>query len=279
MKFTFSFTIALFLLPFLFLGQSRINDEELKFNKTHDTIHKAKGWVYDNTKGKWISHDNLLSNDEGSYSNGSLDSRNDQNFIFLHSKMLLLNEKNYFVLMVKKYEGHYTYPSLRQGWNIDIVNYAYIFDENQINKLKSNDTLIELSTSFIVTYDEKLEESQLINLIKLEIIKKPFLVYTFPFKSTLNDGVKVKRFYLPSIRKSNTICWRCLKPVTYVNGKWLNLNEPKKNKQNECYSSFHQIENSYTDFSSMSLKGSIYDFKYAYFEILDSEFLKIFPKN
>ncbi len=284
MKYTISLIIIVFFTSNMIFCQERINAEELKFNKSSDTIYKAKGWVYDNIKEKWISHDNFLSNEENNYSSGILESHIDQNFIFFHSKMLSINEKNYFVLFVKKYEGHYTYPSIRQDWNIEQKNYAYIFDENEFNKLKSSDSLIELSSTTIVAFNEKISDNELINLIRLELGKKPYLVYTFPVKSTVSSGINFKRFYLPSTSKSKNICRTCRKKITFVNGKWLDLSEPKKNKQAECYSFSHKVDDYYEKYNGLTITynmfvSGIYDFKYAYFEILDSEFLKIFPKN
>jgi len=284
MKYNISITIIVLLTSKLIFCQERINSEELKFNKSSDTIYEAKGWVYDNIKGKWISHDNFLSNEENIYSSGILESQIDQNFLFFLSKILSISEKNYFVLFVKKYEGHYTYPSIRKDWNIEQKHYAYVFDENEFNKLKSSDSLIELSSTTVVAFDDKISDNDLINLIKLELGKEPYLVYTLPVKSTVISGVNFKRFYLPSTRKSRNICARCRKKITFVNGKWLNLSEPKKNKQDECYSFSHQVDDYYEKYNGLPITynmfvSRIYDFKYAYFEILDSEFLKIFPKN
>jgi hypothetical protein len=284
MKYIISLIIIVFITSVTAISQERINTEELKFNKSSDTIYKAKGWVYDNINGKWISHDNLLSNEENNNNSGILESQIDQNFILFHSKMLSVGEKNYFVLFVKKFEGHYTYPSIRQDWNIEKKQYAYVFDENEFNKLKSSDSLIELSSKTLVSFNENISDNELINLIKLELSKTPYLEYTFPFKSTISNGVNVKRFYLPSTRKSKNTCRTCRKKITFVNGKWLNLSEPKKNKQDECYSFSHQADDYYEKYNGLTITynmfvSGIYDFKYAYFEILDSEFLKIFPKN
>lgn len=273
------FLFLLIALSINIYSQERINYNVDKFIQSSDTIKKAKGWSFDKRKGQWLEEENSIS---------SFYRTTDQSFINIHTKSVSIDTSIYYVIIVSKYDGYFKYPSIKQDWIVTVDYQAYIFNVIEYNKLKSTDTLVVLNTKLSVIFNSRTSERELINLIKIQLTEKTNLSddYRFPVKSTVVNGEKFKRFYLPSKRKSNMICWRCRHELLYENGELIdptNINSSIKYvRKHPEYCSLnsitykHELDNSYYDY--MSMGSAKYDFRFGYFELPSNEFSKILIK-
>lgn len=143
------FVICSFLNSF---SQERINSEQPSINKNLVfTLNQATGYLK-NESGKWISKQNRipfrlepqfekLSNSEV-YSLGE----NNENFIKYEFRKININDTIYNLFIRYYKSGFYEYKSIKKGWNYIKSLDFYVFDNNELEKLKiySKDSLNNL---------------------------------------------------------------------------------------------------------------------------------------
>jgi len=115
-------SIILFSLVTNVFSQSRVNRSKLSFSNSSEKLSSSTGWSYNETLGEWIDYENVINKDKvyktkykslrGEY----MMSRIKQNFIDIKTKSLSINEEKYFVVMVRKWDGRYKYPSIYEDW-------------------------------------------------------------------------------------------------------------------------------------------------------------------
>lgn len=194
-------------------AQDRINREKLSFKDSSQVLTEAIGWCYNKTIGEWIDYKNVISSDKSYKKDTSNINKMNyilaggaNNFISIKSKTFYFKKDLYNALIIKKWSGYYTYPSLRQGWNRYQATQCYIFDINEFNKIKtiSDSVYIKVLCEIELSHFEDYCEEKLLDLIQTELSKpknkyaRP-IPYAFPIKKTDKGDI---RFDLPLVYHS-----------------------------------------------------------------------------
>ena len=189
------------------IAQTRVNRGELSFINSTGQLDKVTGWYYNDQKGEWVDYDGIIflekikpvdANDKQEM----LRARSIQNYESLTFKTVLINATTYYILIIELWDGKYKYPSIREGYYYWLDTYAYIFTENDFNKLKQINGLIELKTWYEIQfgYDKSsYNEKDFLDMIQSKILNGPKsdFEFVFPVLKTQNEGVDVIRFLLP----------------------------------------------------------------------------------
>jgi hypothetical protein len=146
------FILAMAVIGSVVFGQARTNAEKPQFLPVQSEIlTKATGWAYNESLGEWIDYDNMISSDKGYkvqitalLGTPYMFSREDQNFISIQTRMFTYKGINYYLLIVIKWVGSYTYPSIYEGWSYDEDMTGYIFSIDEFEKLKNINGLATL---------------------------------------------------------------------------------------------------------------------------------------
>lgn len=203
-------SIILFSLVTNVFSQSRVNRSKLSFSNSSEKLSSSIGWSYNETLGEWIDYENVINKDKvyktkykslrGEY----MMSRIKQNFIDIKTKSLSINEEKYFVVMVRKWNGRYKYPSIYKDWYSWEEVQGFIFTENEYSKILNFTGEIKLETNNYVELGssyEKYDETVFLDLIQNELKSdnKYSSKYTFPVLKTTSDELEVIRFYVPQV--------------------------------------------------------------------------------
>jgi hypothetical protein len=203
-------SIILFSLVTNVFSQSRVNRSKLSFSNSSEKLSSSTGWSYNETLGEWIDYENVINKDKvyktkykslrGEY----MMSRIKQNFIDIKTKSLSINEEKYFVVMVRKWDGRYKYPSIYEDWYSWEEVQGFIFTENEYSKILNFTGEIKLETNNYVELGssyEKYDETVFLDLIQNELKSdnKYSSKYTFPVLKTTSDELEVIRFYVPQV--------------------------------------------------------------------------------
>jgi len=203
-------SIILFSLVTNVFSQSRVNRSKLSFSNSSEKLSSSTGWSYNETLGEWIDYENVINKDKvyktkykslrGEY----MMSRIKQNFIDIKTKSLSINEEKYFVVMVRKWNGRYKYPSIYEDWYSWEEVQGFIFTENEYSKILNFTGEIKLETNNYVELGssyEKYDETVFLDLIQNELKSdnKYSSKYTFPVLKTTSDELEVIRFYVPQV--------------------------------------------------------------------------------
>ena len=196
---------------FTSFSQSRENRQKLSFKDSSEKLTSSTGWSYNETLGEWVNYDNVIEKDNRykttweSLNGEFMMSHKQQNFISIQTKSLIFNDEEFFVLLVKKVNGRYEYPSIREDWYTWEEVRGYVFNKIEYDKILEFDGEIKLKTKTSIDleipqfgdYDEPL----LLDLIQTEMNKEKSKYspeYTFPILKTTSDGSEVIRFYVPN---------------------------------------------------------------------------------
>ena len=204
--------LILFLSVSSVFSQTRTNRSELSFTNSSEKLSSSTGWMYNEKLGEWIDFENVISSDKsykteykslvgGKY----MYSRYRQNFIDIETKSLSINENLFFVVMVKKWNGRYEYPSISENWYSWIEVEGFIFPEEEYSKILDFTGEIKLVTKYHVHLGssyENYDETVFLDLIQTEMdsdISNYSSTYTFPVLKTKSDEIEVIRFYVPQV--------------------------------------------------------------------------------
>lgn len=193
-------------------AQGRENRTPIEFTSTGRTIDKATGWAYNESLGEWIDYDNIISDNKDykerfkSLRGAYMMSMTHQSFIEMQFKTVVVDGVTYYVLVVKKWNGIYKYPSIREDWRSYVDYQGYIFEASEYNKLTQLDSsgvVSELKTKKMVTFNtlyKKYDQSKFLALIQTEI-KDPSESYSreyiMPIMLATSEGTIFARFYMP----------------------------------------------------------------------------------
>lgn len=187
-------------------AQERVSRPKLSFADSSGTLAKATGWAYNSTFGEWIDYENVISNSKDykdkykSLLGEWMMSRVHQNFLRMQTKLVIFNEKPYYVLVVEKWSGRYEYPAIQQDWYTFRQTWGYIFTESEFLKLRAIESLVEVKTSQAVQLGSKYEEyseEKFLALIQTKLMEEAgaySLEYTFPVMKSREGAI---RFYVP----------------------------------------------------------------------------------
>ena len=203
-------SIILFSLVTNVFSQSRVNRSKLSFSNSSEKLSSSTGWSYNETLGEWIDYENVINKDKDyktkykSLRGEYMMSRIKQNFIDIKTKSLSINEEKYFVVMVRKWDGRYKYPSIYEDWYSWEEVQGFIFTENEYSKILNFTGEIKLETNNYVELGssyEKYDETVFLDLIQNELKSdnKYSSKYTFPVLKTTSDELEVIRFYVPQV--------------------------------------------------------------------------------
>jgi len=206
--------LVILFLPVVLLGQERTNREKINFVKISKPLEKAKGWEYNETFGKWIDYNNVISQNtrykEGIYrleKGRFMMSNYSQNFIKIQTKSVIYKETEYFVLVIEKWEGEIVDIDVHESqWRSYRQTDGYIFSKEEYQKLHNIENLVELKTKYMVSIgeSEKYNEAKFLALIQtaLEAGKSEgSFEYIFPVLKSTEGAI---RFYLPEHSSSNS---------------------------------------------------------------------------
>jgi tetratricopeptide (TPR) repeat protein len=151
----FQYFIKTFILIFLFSSFSL--QAQNKKNKCEDTsendlinfstlsevessIEHATGWSKQDN-GRWISDENRIpfTDEKTNKSNAPDRKLGLDNFIVLEMRKLMINDKQYNVLIKKYNSGKYEFPILREGWEDFKALDFYVFEGQMLKKILPHD--------------------------------------------------------------------------------------------------------------------------------------------
>ena len=195
--------IILLLFSITVFSQSRTNRQKLAFTNSSEKLTSSTGWCYNSKLGEWISYPNLIECQKDHILSDRWNSYNHQNFMSIQTKTVTYKGNTYYVLIVRKLDGEYEYPSIYEDWYHWKETNGYIFTEDEYNKLNNLDGEVTLETKRHVqsgNYYEKYNETTFLDLIQTNLEKETkeyYTTYTFPVLKTTSDGTEVVRFYVP----------------------------------------------------------------------------------
>jgi len=204
----FLITLLIGLITSSVFAQSRVNRTKYSFIDSSEKIFSATGWSYNEILGEWIDYENVISDDktykeryktlQGSY----MMSRIKQNFIDIMTKSLIVDGQEYFIVMVKKWNGKYRYPAIYEDWIYWEEVQGFIFTKEEYSKILDFSGKIQLVSNNYVSHGsfyENYDEQVFLDLIQNELKSENWYVqnYKFPILKTDSDGSEVIRFYVP----------------------------------------------------------------------------------
>lgn len=179
-------------------SQERVNGTVEKFDKKSPTINHATLWRYEDPKWKRYSN---LSQEDGAYIL--------HNFIYIRVNKLNIKDNQYFVLMVKSWDGEYEYPSIDRGWynftRMEFFTYTVLDFQNMKDIAVGKTVILEDITSSLwrANWGESYSEHRTISKLKEGIIrhetKKTASIQgeKLILRRAINKGVDVIRFLPP----------------------------------------------------------------------------------
>lgn len=203
---------------YLFSG-SRVDDETLNFKISSIKLLNADGWVKNNTLGKWIKNDNLLSNNP--VKSILEKSHIKQNFDYIQGKKIIYKNSEYFILLVERDTGLYQYPRIHRGWENFKITQAFVFTNEELQSIKDfikepNSNIFKIRRNFYLeasindkfkilggenAYTEEVLMSKISKIIKnfdtLSAKDSACCFNTFRIKSTIDDDKHIIRFKIP----------------------------------------------------------------------------------
>jgi hypothetical protein len=202
--------LTLFLSVSSVFSQSRTNRSELRFINSSEKLYSSTGWMYNEKRGEWVDYENVISDNTDyktkykSLLGEWMMSRLEQNFKDIETKSLNINEKSYFVVMVKKWNGKYEYPSIQTDWYTWEEVQGFIFTEEEYSKILDFNGEIKLETRYHVHLGSKYEEydeTVFLDLIQTELNSDTRYgsIHTFPVLKTKSEETEVIRFYIPQV--------------------------------------------------------------------------------
>ena len=202
--------LTLFLSVSSVFSQTRTNRSELRFINSSEKLYSSTGWMYNEKRGEWVDYENVISDNTDyktkykSLLGEWMMSRSEQNFKYIETKSFNINEKSYFVVMVKKWNGEYEYPSIHTDWYTWEEVQGFIFTEEEYSKILDFNGEIKLETRYHVHLGSKYEEydeTVFLDLIQTELNSDTRYgsTYTFPVLKTKSEETEVIRFYIPQV--------------------------------------------------------------------------------
>ncbi|WP_229665956.1 hypothetical protein [Flavobacterium suaedae] len=105
-------------------------------------ITEATGWLQ-NDDGEWLSRKNRLPWNLSGQDKKLIDyqhyalGENRENFTYIGLHDVTIDDVNYTILIKKGKEGHYKYESISKGWIPQDVIVYYVFESQELEKLKN----------------------------------------------------------------------------------------------------------------------------------------------
>ncbi len=204
--------LTLFLSVSSVFSQTRTNRSELRFINSSEKLSSSTGWMYNEKRGEWVDYENVISDNTDyktkykSLTGQFMMSRLTQNFIDIETKSFNINEKSYFVVMVRKWRGRYKYPTIYEDWYSWEEVQGFIFTEEEYSKILDFNGEIKLVTGYYVSlgsFYEKYDETVFLDLIQTELKSDKSYSstggYRFPVLKTKSEETEVIRFYVPQL--------------------------------------------------------------------------------
>ncbi len=116
------------------------------------SINSATGWSRQDN-GRWISDNNRIpyTDEKTNKSNAPDRKLGLDNFIALEMRKLMINDRQYNVLIKKYHDGEYEFPILKEGWEDYKSLDFYVFDGRKLKEILPHD--IPWNTKYAVNLD------------------------------------------------------------------------------------------------------------------------------
>ena len=105
-------------------------------SKVHSRLLNAKGWaMMDN--GNWLSAKNKIpfTNSKTNVKESEKTKLGEDNFIALELKKVLIQNKQYNIIVKKYHDGEFEFPLLKEGWRKFQSVTFYVFESGQLSKV------------------------------------------------------------------------------------------------------------------------------------------------
>lgn len=218
MKRVFILLTSIVVLNGSLIAQDRVNRTQSSFTSSSTELTRATGWSYNESTGKWIENQNMISNivEDGSLGSKSIH----MDFKKMVFKTFIHNSQTYYLLIVDDVDGGYKYPALKMDWFVIQRCRGYVFDSVEFEKIKNYQT----AKSCYTVYCSKVNDDDVIihsakdgidtylsSLEKYGYSIATSTSETFSIKKT-DDGVSVRfrapefvsQYFTPSDEKFET---------------------------------------------------------------------------
>lgn len=212
-----SYFVLLSIIPMLALAQERVNPLPLSFSKSSQTLDYAVGWLFDQDgTDKWLCNVNCIgifpqnnSSKTPIKRSGRQMSLSENNFIALQFKTLTFKDDVYYILLVKKWDGLFEYPTIGKGWVYYQSTFAYVFNEVEYQKIYDIEGEVYLKAyDKIGKFGESFEAANILISLKNDVFNNSFqkdkneYPYYFPILKTSEGKI---RFHLPTSKDTKEI--------------------------------------------------------------------------
>ena len=196
-------------------------------SKVHSRLLNATGWaMMDN--GTWLSAKNKIPFTSAKINKAEAEKikLGEDNFIALEIKKVLIQNKQYNILIKKYYDGEFEFPLLKEGWRKFQALTFYVFESSQLAKILPENVVFNdpyavnlnvFCSGNIVDYNPKYIDDyiaeKIINTLNTTSINTVNLIFAvFPIKTQSEEIVRFKLiqsyskkslydFYLSSLNK------------------------------------------------------------------------------
>ncbi len=137
-----AFFTCFIIIAFIARGQYAF-DPNMNFStisKVHSRLLNATGWaMMDN--GKWLSGKNKIPFTSSKTNKNETEKikLGEDNFIAFELKKVLIQNKQYNILVKKYYDGEFEFPMLKEGWRKFQSLTFYVFESGQLEKVLPED--------------------------------------------------------------------------------------------------------------------------------------------
>lgn len=214
------FFILAFVMPLFIFGQQDENEDETdlinfsSLSPVQSEITKATGWAMQDN-GRWLSSKNRIPfpDDKTNKSKAAERKLGQDNFISLQLRKVMIENKQYNVLIKIYHDGKYEFPILKEGWIAYKSLDFYVFEGKKLKEILPHEIpfnkkyAVNLNTyvrGTITDYENKVADDLIVKAIqgieRSETINDWNLVIAvYPIK---NGEEEVCRFKLiPTFRK------------------------------------------------------------------------------
>lgn len=119
------------------------------------------------------------------------------NFLSIKTAIFNYKENNYYTILVRRWEGKYRYPNINKGFESYQVIDAFVFTEEEFEKIYDFEGLQELKAGYHVELrlkDVNNIEQKLLDLIQTQLEKGSRPKFIFPILKSEEGQI---RFYIP----------------------------------------------------------------------------------
>ncbi len=202
--------ILLSLIIFSTTDAQVVSGEEINYSiisKVQSYLERVEGWsLQDN--GKWANDRNRIphSNYKTNKNPTPREKLGIENFNVLELKKVLIEDKQYNVLLIKYQDGEYEFPLLQEGWNAFESLEFWVFDAKSLSKLLPNEVpynqpyAVDMKvycSGRVINYDPKLIDDYVVGKIQSilsqsEINSSNLVFAVEPLREDGKESVKFK---------------------------------------------------------------------------------------